>query len=141
MEKGIKIFLVGVTALTVLLQQGHKPGPFPNPPLKVVGAPRLEAEGCFAGPRSHAPSPSPPSARPPGAAEGQDAFGCPHVAFAGGQQRLLGALGPFALRPPALFARVFLAWGALLPLELWLHERDGALASLLVPQQYLWFSF
>lgn len=31
---------------------------------------------------------------------------------------------------------VFLAWGAPLPLQLWMHEGRGALSSLLGPQQY-----
>lgn len=101
----------------------------------------LEAERCFADLRNKVPSLSVPSAQTPEAVEGQDSFKRRPMACAEGQQHLAWCIQSLCSLTTCTFCLVFLAWGALLTLKLWIHEGDGALSSLLVPQQYLVFLF
>lgn len=114
--------------------------PFPTG-LKAVGAqlqPLLEAEGCFADLRSEV-SPSPPSTQAPEATEGQELFEDHGVAFGRRAAALSWCIQSLRSLTTCAFCCVFRAWGALLTLKLWMHEGDGALSSLLVPQQYFFF--
>lgn len=140
MLKGIQIFLVYVTALAVLLQQGHEPISywFEGGGCSAPTAPG--SGGVFADLRSEV-SPSPPSTQAPEATEGQELFEDHGVAFGRRAAALSWCIQSLRSLTTCAFCCVFRAWGALLTLKLWMHEGDGALSSLLVPQQYFFFLF